>query len=99
MRLRLWSLLVGKASAKPCCRYAGLQVQQLDDRIVPAAPTTTWSPAGANLLWSNPANWSAGLPDATKVVVFSGMTPSSTFDNTVPLANRTVLGLHTQNGY
>ena len=92
-------MLFGKASDKHRSGYTVLQVQELDDRIVPAAPTTTWSPAGVDVLWSNPHNWSAGVPDATKIAIFTGSAPGATYDNTVPVGNRTVLGLQTQNGF
>ena len=99
MKSRPWSLSFGRKSSRQTKRYTALQVQQLDDRIVPAAPTTTWAPAGVDDLWSNAANWTNGLPDATKVAVFSGMTDGCIFDNTVQAVNQTVLGLQSENGF
>jgi hypothetical protein len=73
MASRIWSLFRHESrAAQRGWRRVSLAVEQLDERIVPAAPITTWTPAGVNQLWSNAANWSGGLPDDTKVVAFTG---------------------------
>jgi hypothetical protein len=72
--------------------------------VVPAALTTTWTNAAANGPWSNAANWSRRLPDATKVVILDGnpnqgSNTDVTFDTSVQDANRTIAGLQTLNNY
>jgi hypothetical protein len=53
-----------------------------------------------NILWSNGANWTNGVPNSTKVAVFDGSAGASDcrYDNSV-LAAQTVAGIKTQNGY
>jgi hypothetical protein len=95
------SLFFGKPARKSWHGRAILKVEQLDERIVPAA-TTIWKPGMDNLLWSNANNWTAGLPDANKVAVFdanpnTGSPANCTYDGSVPLLNQVVAGLTTAN--
>jgi len=75
---------------------AVLGVEQLDVRIVPALTPTTWTPAGVNTNWSNAANWSAGVPDATHVAILAGNGNTITLDTGT--TNFTIGGLDTGTG-
>ncbi|MSQ96353.1 MAG: hypothetical protein EXR98_17620 [Gemmataceae bacterium] len=79
-----------------------MNAERLDERILPSAATTTWAPAGVNLLWSNVNNWNGGLPTSSKVVIFNGTgggAASCTYDNSVQSANQVVAGITTQNNW
>jgi hypothetical protein len=77
----------------PWHNRAILRVEQLDERVVPALATTTWT-AGGSGNWSNAANWSAGVPDATHVAVLAGGNGVTiTVDGNTQAANLTVGGL------
>jgi autotransporter-associated beta strand protein len=54
-----------------------------DVTITDSVRVDTWTGAGANNLWSNPANWSAGAPQAGDHLVFSG-TQRQTTNNDLP---------------
>jgi autotransporter-associated beta strand protein len=65
------------------------RVEWLEDRTTPAAHT--WNPAGADALWSNPANWSAGgAPAAGETAVVLTFPPGTNTTSTNDVANLTV---------
>ncbi len=93
------SLLSGGRSSLPRSawdRRAILNVEQLDERIVPtvvgpfdrpldpaiyATGSTVWTDATGDKLWSTAGNWSGGLPGATKVAIFNPTEPNGSNDN------------------
>src|SRR5262245_10442431 len=48
---------------------ARLRLEALDDRVVPAGVVTVWKGA-PNGLWSDPANWTNGVPGAEDTAKF-----------------------------
>jgi hypothetical protein len=73
MASRIWASLFPKNPPKSRRGQADLQVERLDDRIVPAQ-LTYWTDGSGDHSWSNADNWDNGIPDPTHVAVFSGTT-------------------------
>lgn len=88
-----------KTSRRSALRHPIIpHIEQLDERILPTAASTTWTAANAGL-WSNAANWNNGVPTSTKVAVFTdGGNGNCTYDDSVQSANNTVAGLISYQG-
>jgi hypothetical protein len=76
MLQRMWRNLSKKKPAQGNVRRRSrrLALESLEDRCV---PTTTWI-GPQNGLWSNPANWSGGVPTNQSSVQFGSALGGST---------------------
>src|SRR5438045_1590734 len=89
MARRFWSeILRGHGSKETAARSPRSRcvplLERLEARLAPA--TVTWTGGGTNDLWSNAANWDAGVPVTNDIVVIPS-TPNSAavlFDASVP---------------
>jgi hypothetical protein len=93
--------LFTRPNRKPVPRRAVvLQVEELMQRIAPAANTALWTNMNNNNRWSDAGNWfQRVMPDATHIAVFSGTSSNANvnFDNGFQAT--TIAGIQTTNAY
>jgi autotransporter-associated beta strand protein len=62
--------------------FRSLELETLEERLAPATDIWTGGPAGnANFKWSNPANWSNGVPNPGDDLVFPAGVPTASLTN------------------
>src|SRR5215203_5835688 len=71
--------------AAPACRVSRFAILSALAPFAGIGATVTWTATGASNLWSDAANWSAGVPTNGDTLVFSATARTSPVDDILSL--------------